>query len=233
MSEKISQMSSGNPAQAADQIPIARPSSPGSVLNVTAASIAALASPSSVTLKTNGVTNSSQTLLDLTAGANITLSNVAGVTTIAASGGGGSSVLTAVVSLSSADLIGLRSTPKTLVAGQAGKTIVPVFYQLVYTFVTAPYTGVTGNVFNVFPGTDINLQYDNGIRASGFVDQSSDLISFSSTSAPNNQSTFPTPVALASFQGQPLSLGFGNLQGAAPLSGGSGTMVCTVVYMVI
>jgi hypothetical protein len=41
MSEKISQMTSGNPAQSSDQIPIARPGSPGSVLQVTAGSIVA------------------------------------------------------------------------------------------------------------------------------------------------------------------------------------------------
>jgi hypothetical protein len=39
-------------------------------------------------LKTNGTTNSSQTLLDLTQGSGITIANVAGVTTISASGTG-------------------------------------------------------------------------------------------------------------------------------------------------
>jgi len=41
-----------------------------------------LATPGSVVLQTNGVTNSSQSLLNLAAGTNITLTNVAGVTTI-------------------------------------------------------------------------------------------------------------------------------------------------------
>jgi hypothetical protein len=44
---------------------------------------------SSILLQTNGVTNSSQSLLDLVAGTNITLSNSAGHTTITAAGGGG------------------------------------------------------------------------------------------------------------------------------------------------
>jgi hypothetical protein len=42
-----------------------------------------------ILLQTNGTNNSDQTLLDLTAGANVTLTNVAGVTTITAAGGGG------------------------------------------------------------------------------------------------------------------------------------------------
>lgn len=45
--------------------------------------------PSGITFETNGVTNSSQTLLDLSAGTNITLSEASGTVTINASGGGG------------------------------------------------------------------------------------------------------------------------------------------------
>jgi hypothetical protein len=153
-------------------------------------------------------------------------------TSIAALAAGGS-VSSATVALSSADLLALRTTPKTLVAGQVGKTIVPIFIQLVYTYGGTPYSGAASNVFNVFPGTSITLQYDNGIRATGFVDQSASLICFSNSSAPNNQQAFPTPQALASFQGQPLSLGFGANQGPAPLSAGNGTMTATVVYSVV
>jgi hypothetical protein len=233
MSEPISLMTTGVPAQNADVVPIYRASSPGVNLSVTAQSIAALAPAATpVTLKTNGVTNSTQTLLNIVAGSGITASEAAGAVTIAATGGGGS-VLTATVALSSADLIGLRTTPKTLVAGQAGKTIFPLFYQLVYTFGGTPYSGATSNVFNVFPGTSITLQYDNGIRATGFVDQSVSLLCSANSSAPNNQQAFPTPQSLASFQGQPLSLGFGAAQGPAPLSAGNGTMTCVVAYMVI
>lgn len=45
-----------------------------------------------LTLQTNGVNNSDQNLLNLQQGANVTLTNVDGTTTISASGGGGSSL---------------------------------------------------------------------------------------------------------------------------------------------
>jgi hypothetical protein len=44
--------------------------------------------PSKITLQTNGVNNGSQTLENLVAGANVTLTNVGGATTIASSGAG-------------------------------------------------------------------------------------------------------------------------------------------------
>lgn len=166
-------------------------------------------------------------------GSIVVTTNTNGSTNLDVASAGGGSVLTATVSLSSTDLKNLRSTPKTLVAGQVGKTIVPIFYELIYNFVTTPYSGATSNVFNVFPGTDITLQYDNGIRATGLVDQSVSKLCFSNSSAPNNQSTFPTSVVLSSFQGQALSLGFGQAQGPAPLSVGDGTMTAVVAYMVI
>jgi hypothetical protein len=145
----------------------------------------------------------------------------------------GGSVSSATVALSSSDLLNLRATPKTLVAGQVGKTIVPIFVQLVYTYGGVIYSGVSGNTFNMFPGTNINLSYDNGIHATSFVDQTSNLMAFSFNSAPNNQGAFPVPQALASFQGQALSLGFGSIQGAASLSAGNGTMTATVFYTVV
>jgi hypothetical protein len=214
------------------------PNSTQTLLNIAAGSGMTIAESAGTvtvtgpTLKTGGVTNSTQTQLNLVAGSGVTVSEAAGAVTIAAAGGGGS-VLSATVALSSADLIGLRTTPKTLVAGQVGKTIVPLFVQLIYTFVTTPYTGDSGNVFCMFPGTDITLTWDNGTRATGFVNQSSSKINFSFNSAPNNQQAFPTPQPLASFQGQALSLGFGANQGAAPLSAGDGTMTATVFYTVV
>lgn len=53
------------------------------------------AAPSAITLKTNGTNNSSQTLLNLAAGSNITLAESGGTVTITSSGGGGGGGVTA------------------------------------------------------------------------------------------------------------------------------------------
>jgi hypothetical protein len=183
--------------------------------------------------QTNGVANAVQSKQNLIAGTNITLTaDGAGGTTIAAAGGGSSGVQTATITLTAVQLAALRATPVTVVAGQAGKTIVPIFYELLYNFGGTPYSGVTGNVFNLFPGTSITLSWDNGIQATNFVDQSSNKISFAMNGAPNNQQAFPAPQAPSSFQGQALSIGFGANQGAAPLSAGNGTVTVIVNYIV-
>lgn len=68
-SEKISQLTNGNPAQGTDLIPIARS---GSNFSVTPASIAAL---SAIDLQTDGVDNTDQAKLNLKTGSGISLSS--------------------------------------------------------------------------------------------------------------------------------------------------------------
>lgn len=61
--------------------------SPVTLVDLFAAS--QIITPATITLQTNGANNGSQSLLNLVAGANVTLSNTGGATTINASGGGG------------------------------------------------------------------------------------------------------------------------------------------------
>lgn len=65
--------------------------------SLTSPGVVALTLPStgsSVNLKTNGTVNSTQTLLNLQQGTNVTLTESGGTVTIASSGGGGSTLLT-------------------------------------------------------------------------------------------------------------------------------------------
>lgn len=175
--------------------------------------------------------NSLTGALSITAGSGITVTPSGSNIQIAASGGGGGGVSTATVTLSSSQLVNLRSTPVTIVAGQVGKTIFPLMMQLAYNFNTVPYSGASGNIFQLFPNNQINFQWDNGVAATGLVDQSSNQLGFSSV---NTQSGSNAPVQTPSnYQGADLRIGFGQAQGAAPLSAGNGTVTVTVSYLVI
>lgn len=118
-SQKISQLSSGNPAQNGDLLPIARS---GANYSVTPASIADL---SRVALKTNGSTNASQAILNLKDGSNITITDdgVGGIT-IAASAAASSQYIVAATlnGLPSASLVLLRVPASVTYTVPAGGT---------------------------------------------------------------------------------------------------------------
>lgn len=93
-----------------------------------------------------------------------------------------------IVVTSSAQLLALNATPKTLLAAPgAGKAIIPVFAELFLDYGSAAYAGIAA-------GEDLNFCYTNGsgaiigtVEATGFLDQTSDqhrFIQFSGTVTP-------------------------------------------------
>ncbi len=86
---------------------------------------------------------------------------------------------TTVVTVSSAELLALNATPKTLVAAPgAGIANVPEFLELFYDYGTAAYAGIAA-------GEDFTVKYTNGsgavlgtIDATGFIDQTTNQSRF-------------------------------------------------------
>jgi hypothetical protein len=83
----------------------------------------------------------------------------------------------AEVTVSTAELKALRATPKTLVAGQAGKVIQYVGAVYFYDYLTNAYVIAA-------PGDDLQVKYTNGagaavaavVPSTGFIDQASDQV---------------------------------------------------------
>ena len=188
---------------------------------------------SSISLETNGVSNSNQSLLNLAAGTNVTLSNSAGTTTINATGAGG--ISTARVTISSAQLIA-GSLVQVIAAPGVGSYIVPIYCLMNYKFITAAYTVSTQTlVFYIGTGKPW-AQLD----ASGFLDQSSDQIA---TSFSNNITTALPPVCsnINISGNSPIQESvadnapgmFQLVNGGSPISSGSGTVDVIVWYSTI
>jgi hypothetical protein len=118
---KISQLPGGDPAQSGDLLPIARS---GANYSLTAAAVAALA-PAQVTLKTNGVNNGSQSILNLKNGTNVTITDdgVGGLTIAAATAATTPYIVAATLNgLPSASLVLLRIPASVTYTVPAGGT---------------------------------------------------------------------------------------------------------------
>jgi hypothetical protein len=104
------------------------PQSVSTTLSAAAPALARTVTAGTLTLQTNGTPNSSQSLLNLVAGSNITLTNVGGAVTIASTGGGGGTPCTTTalsIQFNNAGAFGCEpdltfTAPHTLTLGAAG-----------------------------------------------------------------------------------------------------------------
>jgi hypothetical protein len=174
-----------------------------------------------VSIEINGTPASSQAVLNLTAGAGITITDEgSGEIAIAASGGIGMQVAT--VTLTSPQILALKETPVQLAASPgAGFAILPVVFFLRYNFVTTPY-GVTSTTGAI--GTAGMLGNDNpwvAFGGTGVMDQTASTF----FAVPGESEAGP----LSTVGGAML---IGNI-GADDFITGDGTLTVTMYYVVV
>ena len=184
---------------------------------------------SSISLETNGVSNSNQSLLNLAAGTNVTLSNSAGTTTINATGAGGISMTRATIT---AAQLNAGTLVQVIPAPGIGKYIVPLMVLLNYKAGSNPFVPTPGVTFlNFFIGAGHPWMF---MDASAFIDQTTDQLATSFTSA----ASFPLPPVCSNINtagGSPIpeadaDNASGQFQSTGTMSGGGNGTVDIIVW---
>lgn len=136
----------------------------------------------------------------------------------AAAGGASGGVQVVTVPISSAQILDIKNTPVTIVAGVAGNAIMPVLVLFAYIAGGTPYTD-GGGFLTIATGAVGGIQDWFSITTAGWWDQAASQI-FTPGAAPSSSG------ATASYAGVDLVLG----QDTAAPTLGNGTLKVTVAY---
>jgi hypothetical protein len=141
-------------------------------------------------------------------------------------GGAGGAVQIATVTVSSAELLALATTPIQLIAAPgAGKVIAPFMFAMQYKAGSTPYTLAGGDPeLSIYPAAAGPNLGPVGFNATGLVTAAVDTVAYQADAASTN-------IARTNLDDQPWNLGLGDR--GRPLTLGDGTLVVTVYYAIL